>query len=83
MKLDVNKIVTLGSRENYLIVEKVIVEGDTYLYIAELNKTETDILDNYKIVKVTVDNDKFYLDEIIGEDKLKKILPSFVESLSN
>jgi Icc-related predicted phosphoesterase len=83
MRLDVNKIVTLGNREKYLIVEKVIVENETYLYIAELNKAESDILDNYKIVKVTSNQDKIYLDEIIGEEKLKKILPSFVESLSN
>jgi len=83
MNLDVNKIVTLGSGENYLIVGKVNVESEDYLYIAELNKNRNDILDNYKIVKITIENDKYYLDEIVGEEKLKKILPSFVESLSN
>ena len=83
MRLDVNKIVTLGNKENYLIIDKILVEEVYYLYIAELNKSQTDILDNYKIVKITEENDKVYLDEIIGEEKLKKILPSFVESLSN
>lgn len=83
MRLDVNKVVTLGNSENYLIIDKILVEDVYYLYIAELNKNQTDILDNYKIVKITEENDKIYLDEIIGEEKLKKILPSFVESLSN
>lgn len=83
MRLDVNKVVTLGNNENYLIIDKILVEDVYYLYIAELNKNQTDILDNYKIVKITEENDKIYLDEIIGEEKLKKILPSFVESLSN
>lgn len=83
MSLDVNKIVTLGNGENYLIVGKVNVESEDYLYIAELNRNKNNILDNYKIVKVTINNDKYYLDEIVGEEKLKKLLPSFVESLSN
>lgn len=83
MKLDVNKVVTLGNEEIYLIIDKIIIENINYLYIAELNKNQTDILDNYKIVKVTEKQGKFYLDEIIGEEKLKKVLPSFVESLSS
>lgn len=83
MKLDTNKVVTLGNGEIYLIIDKITIENIDYLYIAELNKNQTDILDNYKIVKVTENKDNLYLDEIIGEEKLKKVLPSFVESLSN
>ena len=82
MDLSINKVVTLGNGENYLIVGKINFELEDYLYIAQINETKTDILDNYKIVKVTKDNDKYYLDEIVGEEKLKKILPIFVESLS-
>ncbi len=82
MDLIVNKVLTLGNGENYLIVGKINFELEDYLYIAQINETRTDILDNYKIVKVTKDNDKYYLDEIVGEEKLKKILPVFIESLS-
>ena len=82
MDLIVNKVLTLGNGENYLIVGKISVELEDYLYIAQLNQRENDILDNYKIVKVTRENDKYYLDEIVGEEKLKKILPVFIESLS-
>ncbi len=82
MNLNTNKIITLGNGESYLIVEKVNVDEEDFLYIAELNKTETDILDNYKIVKVVEDKNKYLLEEIVGEEKLKKILPVFVESLS-
>ena len=82
MDLIINKVITLGNGENYLIVGKINFETEDYLYIAQINETKTDILDNYKIVKVTIDNDKYYLDEIVGEEKLKKILPIFVESLS-
>ena len=82
MDLIVNKVLTLGNGENYLIVGKINFELEDYLYIAQINETKTDILDNYKIVKVTKENDKYYLDEIVGEEKLKKILPVFIESLS-
>ena len=82
MNVNTNKIITLGNGESYLIVEKVNVDEEDFLYIAELNKTETDILDNYKIVKVVEDKNKYLLEEIVGEEKLKKILPVFVESLS-
>ena len=82
MNLNTNKIITLGNGESYLIVEKVNVDEEDFLYIAELNKTETDILDNYKIVKVVEDKNKYLLEEIVGEEKLKKILPVFVESFS-
>lgn len=82
MNLNINKVITLGNGEIYLIVGKVNVESEDYLYIAELNQNQNDILDNYKIVKVREEDNKYYIDEIVGEEKLKKILPVFVESLS-
>jgi len=79
MKLDVNKIVTLGNNEEYLIVDKVEKDDKEYYYIAEVNEDGTDIKDNYKIVCATYKDDDVYLDEVLGEDKLKSILPLFVK----
>ena len=42
-------------------------------------KDETDIEDNYKIVCATYKDGEIYLDEVLGEDKLKSILPMFVK----
>ena len=78
MKLEINKIVTLGSNEQYLIVDTVIKDGKEYYYIAEVNEDETDIMDNYKIVCASYKDGEIYLDEVLGEDKLKAILPLFV-----
>ena len=66
MKLEVNKIVTLGNNEEYY-------------YIAQVNEDGTDIKDNYKIVCATYKNGDIFLDEVLGEDKLKAILPLFVK----
>lgn len=79
MKLEINKIVTLGNNEEYLIIDYVEYEEKDYYYIAEVAPDDTDILDNYKIVCATYKDNEVYLDEVLGEDKLKKILPLFVK----
>lgn len=79
MKLEINKVVTLGNNEEYLIVDKVEKDDKEYYYIAEVNEDETDIKDNYKIVCATYKDGDIYLDEVLGEDKLKTILPLFVK----
>ena len=79
MKLEINKIVTLGNNEEYLIVDKVEKDDKEYYYVAQVNEDETDIKDNYKIVCATYKDDEIYLDEVLGEDKLKLILPMFVK----
>jgi len=79
MKLDINKIITLGNNEEYFVVDMVEKDGTDYYYIAEVNEEETDIKDNYKIVCSTIKDGEIYLDEVLGEDKLKIILPLFVK----
>lgn len=79
MKLEINKIVTLGNNEEYLIIDKVLKDDKEYYYIAEVNEEGTDIKDNYKIVCATYEGENVFLDEVIGEDKLKLILPLFVK----
>lgn len=83
MNLEINNVITLGNDEKYLIVEKVIYNDNNYYYIAEVNQTLTDIKDNYKIVTVNIDDEKQYIEEITGEDKLKEILPLFLEKFNN
>ena len=79
MKLEINKIVTLGNKEEYLVVDKVEKDDKEYYYIAEVNEDGTDIKDNYKIVLATYKDGNVYLDEVLGEDILKTILPLFVK----
>lgn len=83
MNLEINNVITLGNNEQYLIVEKVIYNSENYYYIAEVNQTHTDIKDNYKIVTVNNENNKQLIEEITGEDKLKEILPLFLEKFNN
>lgn len=79
MKLEINKVITLGNNEEYLIVDKVEKDDKEYYYIAEVNEERNDIKDNYKIVCATYKDGDIFLDEVLGEDKLKSILPLFVK----
>ena len=83
MELEINKVITLGNDEEYLIIEKVSVNNEDYYYIAEVNPTKTDIKDNYKIVTIYKENDNSFIEEITGEDKLKEILPLFLDKFAN
>lgn len=82
MTLEVNKVITLGNDERYLIIEKIVNKEKDYYYIAEVNSTETDIKDNYKIVTTNTIDDNIFVEEITGEDKLKEILPLFLGKFS-
>lgn len=81
MNIEVNKIITLGNNEKYLIISHVVNNLKDYYYIAEVDENEKDIKDNYKIMVATIEGNKTYLDEVIGETNLKVILPLFVKDI--
>ena len=81
MNLEVNKIITLGNKEKYLILSHVMNNNNDYYYIAEIDETGKDIKENYKIMASTKENDKIFLDEVVGETNLKTVLPLFVKDL--
>lgn len=77
--MEINKIITLGNGEKYLVIDKVEKDEKEYYYVAEVNEDETNIKDNYKIVTTSKRNDDLFIDEVLGEDKLKDILPLFIK----
>lgn len=81
MTLDINKIITFGNNEKYLIISHVTNNNKDYYYIAQLDETGKDIKDNYKIMEASVKDDKTYLDEVVGETNLKTIIPLFVKDI--
>ena len=81
MELDINKIIVLGNNEKYLVIDKVNNNEKFYYYVAEANEQETDIKDNYKIVTIEREDDQDCLVEVLGEDKLKEILPLFLNNI--
>ena len=78
MKIEINKIIKLANKEEYLVIDKVKKKKIDYYYIAGLNEEKNDITNNYKIVTLININDNLCIDEVLGEDKLKEILPLFI-----
>lgn len=81
MKIEINKIITLGNNERYLVISHVNHRQKEYYYIAELDESEKDIKDNYKIMELSEENGKSLLNEVVGETNLKTILPLFVNDI--
>lgn len=78
MKIETNKIITLADKEEFLVIDKVICDNKEYFYVAEVNDDKTDIKDNYKIVTINEEDNKYYFNEVLGEANLKKVLPLFL-----
>lgn len=78
-KLEPRKIITLGTGEKYLVISEAELEGKSYYYITEVNEMETETKENFKIVEATYEDDNVFIDEVIGETNLKKILPLFIK----
>ena len=51
MKIEINKIITLGNQEKYLVIDKVVHNDIEYYYVAEVNEDETNIYN--KILEVS------------------------------
>lgn len=79
--MDIEKIIVLENREEYLILDKVLSENREYYYIAKINITETDIEDNYKLITIDEKDGGKVIVEVTGEDSLRKILPLFTKQL--
>lgn len=79
--MDIEKIIVLENREEYLILDKVLSENREYYYIAKVNITETDIEDNYKLITIDEKDGGKVIVEVTGEDSLRKILPLFTKQL--
>lgn len=77
--LDIDKIIVLENKEEYLVLDKVKKDNIEYYYIAKVNDTETDIENNYKLVTVEERDGNKVIVEVTGEEKLKNILPLFAD----
>jgi len=82
MKIDVNKIITLGNKEKYLVISHIVNNDKDYYYIAQMDENGKDIKENYKITVASEKDGKTYIDEVVGETNLKTILPLFVASIN-
>ena len=82
MNIDVNKVITLGNKEKYLVISHIENNNKDYYYIAQLDDNGKDIKDNYKIMLKTTTNGIDYLDEVVGEANLKVVLPLFVKIMN-
>lgn len=83
MRIDVNSMITLNNKEKYAVLEKINVENTNYYYVALVDDNETDIKDEYKIIKLEERNGINYVIEVVEQVLLTKLLPLFLEKMPN
>ena len=83
MRIDVNSMITLNNKEKYAVLEKINIENINYYYVALVNDNETDIKDEYKIIKLEEKNCINYVIEVVEQALLTKLLPLFLEKMPN
>ena len=66
MNIELNTIITLENGEEYLTVDKVTKDKVDYYYIAQLNEEK---------------NGRDVIEEVLGEDNLKEVLPLFIDKI--
>ena len=81
MNIELNTIITLENGEEYLTIDKVTKNNVDYYYIAQLNEEKNDIANNYKVVIIKKQDGKDLIEEVLGEDNLKEILPLFIDKI--
>lgn len=72
--LNVNDIITLKNNDDYIIVDKEVVNDNEYLLVDKVDRNE-ELLDSYQIVKISKINDKLIINTVSDEEneKLKVI----------
>ena len=78
--LEIDKVIVLENKEEYLVLDKATDNNTCYYYIAKINETETDIENNYKLVTVEERDGNKVIEEVTGEEMLRKILPLFIKN---
>ena len=77
--LEIDKVIVLENKEEYLVLDKTEYENNFYYYIAKLNSTKTDIENNFKIIRIIEKDNNMVIEEVIGEENLKDILKEFIK----
>jgi len=81
MKIEIDKMITLENDEKYIVLENVLYNDQNYYYIARVNDDETDIKEEYKIIKGVNNDEDLFIEEVIDEEDLKILLPLFLEKM--
>ena len=77
MKYNKFDIITLEDDKDLIVLEVLEYEGNTYLYVDEVNENETDILGNARILKAYDD----VVEVEVNSDILVKLLPLFKQKV--
>lgn len=79
MKYDVDCVVTLDDNKEYYLIDKNVVDGDTYYYAVEYTGDVDSMFDNEKVY---FKEDNGYLEDVNDLDVIIKLKELFLNKFS-
>ncbi len=72
---DLYKLMELNDGKKWFIAARTLYNNEWYGYLIRLNDTEDDFLDEYRIIKTIIKDDKEYAIIIKDRETLKEVIP--------
>lgn len=76
--MNIGEIITVASGKDFLVLEILEINNDTYLYTVLLNKEEMPT-NEYLVFKRIMENDDFYVEMVTDDQLLAKIKSKLIE----
>lgn len=72
---DLYKLMELNDGKKWFIAARTLYNNEWYGYLIRLNDTEDDFLEEYRIIKTIIKDDKEYAIIIKDRETLKEVIP--------
>ncbi len=87
MKSGLNKVITLADGSSWLVAAETNFENNKYEYLIRLTEDKEDIVNEFRIVKIFLKDDKEYMDMVTDKKLLNDIalllVPEAKEFIAN
>ena len=80
--MSIEDIITLDDGSEYFVLDITSYEDNKYVYCVEIDKEEKPT-DNYKFFKLMMENGEEFMEDVVDEEIIKKILPIFTANYLN
>ncbi len=79
--MDISNVISFNNLE-YIILDKTTLRNKDYLYCVQIDSNDLP-LEEYKFFKSSIENNSYYVEEVIDEDLQKDLTAIFANNYLN